>query len=294
MKNWNFTFTDEVRTALATAREEAVRFGHGYVGTEHLLLGLIATDERVASRILATAAADREHLRQMVEGAIRPGDAAKATENLPYTSGAKKVLEFAMAEAGNLNHSYVGTEHLLLGLLREEKGAATVLNQAGLTLARARNEVLQSSGATPVPGVGFSIRIDDDSSASIYEQIVAGVQEAVATERLRPGDRLPTVRQLADQLDIAPGTVARAYGELERRGVVVTEGARGTRVAQRKVTPLPQNEREDTLAGLLRPVAVAAFHLGAAASELRSALELAMEGIFDDGTSRRGHAPAGE
>jgi DNA-binding transcriptional regulator YhcF (GntR family) len=86
------------------------------------------------------------------------------------------------------------------------------------------------------------------------------------------------VRQLADELDIAPGTVARAYSELERRGVVVTDGARGTRVAERERPPAP--DRPETLTGLLRPVAVAAYHMGATAQELRAALERAMHGIL--------------
>ena len=86
---------------------------------------------------------------------------------------------------------------------------------------------------------------------------------------------------MADNLDIAPGTVARAYSELERQGVVVTEGARGTRVAERNVSSEGTMERAETLAGLLRPVAVAAFHLGANAADLRNALERAMTGIFE-------------
>ena len=125
----------------------------------------------------------------------------------------------------------------------------------------------------------FRIELDDSSDRSIYEQIVARVQEAVATGELAPGERLPAVRQLADQLDIAPGTVARAYGELERIGVVVTEGARGTRIAQ----PGGAAARAvalDHIAGLLRPAAVAAFHMGAGAPDLRRALEAAMAGIF--------------
>jgi GntR family transcriptional regulator len=91
------------------------------------------------------------------------------------------------------------------------------------------------------------------------------------------------VRRLAEELDIAPGTVARAYSELERLGVVVTEGARGTRVAKQPKTPLPEAERPETLEGLLRPVAVAAFHLGATGEELRDALDRAMHGIFNGG-----------
>jgi len=126
----------------------------------------------------------------------------------------------------------------------------------------------------------FRIRVDDQSERSIYEQIVAQVQEAVATGRLRPGERVQTVRQLADDLDIAPGTVARAYGELERLGVVVTDGARGTRIAPQRSSGLLDNDRPEALTSLLRPVVVAAFHLGSTAAELRAALDRAMKGIF--------------
>jgi DNA-binding transcriptional regulator YhcF (GntR family) len=106
------------------------------------------------------------------------------------------------------------------------------------------------------------------------------VQEGIATGVLKPGDRLRAVRQLADELEIAPGTVAKAYAELERLGVVVTAGARGTRIAERGDAGGPA-ENADTIVGLLRPVAVAAFHMGANAHELRAALEQAMKGIFE-------------
>jgi DNA-binding transcriptional regulator YhcF (GntR family) len=123
------------------------------------------------------------------------------------------------------------------------------------------------------------VQVDDASDRSIYEQIIAQVQEGVATGALRPGDRLPPVRHLADQLDIAPGTVARAYSELERLRVVVTEGARGTRIAER--SDKGKADRLEQLVGLLRPVAVAAFHLGGTADELKAALDRAMAGIYE-------------
>ena len=135
------------------------------------------------------------------------------------------------------------------------------------------------------------ITLDDASNCSIYEQIVQQVQEAVATGTLRSGERLPTVRQLADQLDIAPGTVSRSYSELERLGLVVTEGSKGTRVAERPGRGAPEDERMQTLTGLLRPVAVAGFHLGGTAAELRDALEAAMRDIFGESSAS---SPAGE
>src|SRR5437667_429694 len=294
-----YNFTDRVRKVLQMAREEAARLHHEYVGTEHILLGLIREREGVAAAVLTNLNVDLEEIQQKIEETVKKGKAAAAAgPDLPYTSRAKKVLELAMNEANELNHRYVGTEHLLLGLLREDKGiAAQVLTEAGVTIERARAETLRILGdhasAAERPMSGFAVRIDDSADRSIHEQIVAQVQEAVATGTLRPGDRLPPVRHLADQLDIAPGTVARAYSELERRGIVVTDGARGTRVAERPRTPVAARNRPENLVGLLRPVVVAAFHLGATAEELRRALEEAMRGIVGD-SSDRSAAACGE
>src|SRR3712207_6470055 len=239
-----YNFTERVRKVLAMAREEAARLHHEYVGTEHILLGLIREGEGVAATVLQNLNVELDEIQQKIEETVKKGKAAQTPgPDLPYTSRAKKVLELAMSEARELNHSYVGTEHLLLGLLREEKGiAAQVLTDAGASLHIARAETLrelrggssEDAEGGSVRGAAFHVHIDDASDRSIYEQVVAQVQEAVATAHLVPGDRLPTVRQLADELDIAPGTVARAYAELERLGVVITEGARGTRIAPRK------------------------------------------------------------
>ncbi len=163
----NYNFTDRVRKVLAMAREEAIRLQHDYVGTEHILLGLIREGEGVAAAVLTNLSADLEQIHERVEESVRTGKATIALGELPYTSRAKKVLEFAMAEARELNHSYVGTEHLLLGLLREEKGiAAQVLNSLGIGLQEARAETLKVLGSdldptgpsevsdTPSPGPG--------------------------------------------------------------------------------------------------------------------------------------------
>jgi ATP-dependent Clp protease ATP-binding subunit ClpC len=146
----NYNFTDRVRKVLAMAREEAIRLQHDYVGTEHILLGLIREGEGVAAAVLNNLNVDLETVQEKVEESVRRGKATIALGELPYTSRAKKVLEFAMAEARELNHSYVGTEHLLLGLLREEKGiAAEVLGQLGVTLDEARRETLKLLGSEP-------------------------------------------------------------------------------------------------------------------------------------------------
>ncbi|HEX7241385.1 MAG TPA: Clp protease N-terminal domain-containing protein, partial [Longimicrobiaceae bacterium] len=144
----NYNFTDRVRKVLAMAREEAIRLQHDYVGTEHILLGLIREGEGVAAAVLQNLSVDLDQIQERVEESVRRGKATIALGELPYTSRAKKVLEFAMAEARELNHSYVGTEHLLLGLLREEKGiAAQVLTDAGVNLEQSRAETLRLLGS---------------------------------------------------------------------------------------------------------------------------------------------------
>jgi len=148
----NYNFTDRVRKVLAMAREEAIRLQHDYVGTEHILLGLIREGEGVAAAVLMNLNVDLEQIHERIEESVRKGKATIALGELPYTSRAKKVLEYAMAEARELNHSYVGTEHLLLGLLREEKGiAAQVLNSLGVSLDDARAETLKLLGSDVNP-----------------------------------------------------------------------------------------------------------------------------------------------
>jgi ATP-dependent Clp protease ATP-binding subunit ClpC len=154
-----YNFTERVRKVLQMAREEAQRLHHEYVGTEHILLGLIREGEGVAAAVLQNLNVDLDDIQQKIEETVKKGKAAQgAGPDLPYTSRAKKVLELAMSEARELNHSYVGTEHLLLGLLREEKGiAAQVLTDAGVNLDAARAETLrllgtempQQTGAAP-------------------------------------------------------------------------------------------------------------------------------------------------
>jgi ATP-dependent Clp protease ATP-binding subunit ClpC len=146
----NYNFTDRVRKVLAMAREETIRLEHDYIGTEHILLGLIREGEGVAAAVLTNLSVDLEQVQERVEESVRRGKATIALGELPYTSRAKKVLEFAMAEARDFGHSYVGTEHLLLGLLREEKGiAAEVLGQLGVSLEDARRETAKLLGSEP-------------------------------------------------------------------------------------------------------------------------------------------------
>ena len=148
-----YNFTERVRKVLAMAREEAARLHHEYVGTEHILLGLIREGEGVAATVLQNLSVELDEIQQKIEETVKKGKAAQTTgPDLPYTSRAKKVLELAMSEARELSHSYVGTEHLLLGLLREEKGiAAQVLTDSGVNLEAARAETLRLLGTEMPP-----------------------------------------------------------------------------------------------------------------------------------------------
>jgi ATP-dependent Clp protease ATP-binding subunit ClpA len=159
-----YNFTEHVRASLACAREEAARLRHEYVGTEHILLGLLRVPG-VATVAIESFGVRADALVETVEGAVKTGAAGQTRgPDLPYTSRAKKVLELAMVEARDLHHDYVGTEHMLLGMLREEKGiAAQVLVNAGMTLDTARERVVEilggpspieeTRGLRPVPTV---------------------------------------------------------------------------------------------------------------------------------------------
>jgi len=164
----NYNFTERVRKVLSMARQEAIRLQHDYVGTEHILLGLIREGEGVAAHVLGNLDVDLDRIHERVEESVRKGKATIALGELPYTSPAKKVLEFAMAEARELNHSYVGTEHLLLGLLRESKGiAAQVLNSLGVTIDEARAETLKVLGSDAGSGTSASAEVIGGTGGSI-------------------------------------------------------------------------------------------------------------------------------
>ena len=144
-----YNFTERVRKVLAMAREEAARLHHEYVGTEHILLGLVREGEGVAAVVLQNLGAELDDMQRKIEETVKKAKAGQTIgPDLPYTSPAKKVLELAMAEARYLNHQYVGTEHVLLGLIREEHGAAAqVITSFGITIDAARAGVLEILGS---------------------------------------------------------------------------------------------------------------------------------------------------
>ncbi|MCC7145477.1 MAG: ATP-dependent Clp protease ATP-binding subunit [Phycisphaeraceae bacterium] len=141
-------FTERARKVMALANQEAQRFNHEYIGTEHILLGLVKEGSGVGANVLKNLDVDLRKVRLEVEKLVKSGPDMVTMGKLPQTPRAKKVIEYAIEEARNLNHNYVGTEHLLLGLLREHEGvAAQVLMNLGLKLEEVREEVLNLLGA---------------------------------------------------------------------------------------------------------------------------------------------------
>jgi ATP-dependent Clp protease ATP-binding subunit ClpC len=142
-------FTERAQKVLALAQEEAVRLGHNNIGTEHILLGLIRESEGIAAKALIALNLGLEKIQDEVESLIGRGQ--EQPTNIAYTPRAKKVIELSMDEARKLGHTYVGTEHILLGLIREGEGvAARVLNNLGVSLNKARQQVLQLLGSSEV------------------------------------------------------------------------------------------------------------------------------------------------
>jgi ATP-dependent Clp protease ATP-binding subunit ClpC len=147
-------FTERARKVIILAKEEARRFNHDYIGTEHILLGLIREGEGVAAAVLQKMGVSLENIRLEIEKLVQPGPTTQIIGDIPFTPRAKKALELAAEEARSLGHNYIGTEHLLLGLIREGEGIAyQVLLNLGLDLNTVRNEVMELLGSA-LPGMG--------------------------------------------------------------------------------------------------------------------------------------------
>src|SRR6202142_2244730 len=161
-------FTDRARRVLVLAQEEARLLNHSFIGTEHILLGLIHEGEGVAAKALEQLGVSLEAVREKVEETIGLSGTAP-TGSPPFTPRAKKVLELSLREALQLGHNYIGTEHMLLGLVREGDGvAAQVLNDLGADMARVRTQVIQmmsgQAGKEAGPSSTTSSKSDSESS----------------------------------------------------------------------------------------------------------------------------------
>jgi len=149
-------FTERARKVIILAKEEAKRFNHDYIGSEHILLGLLREGEGVAAVVLQKMGLNLQQIRMEIEKIVKPGPSTVVSGDIPFTPTAKKVVELSSEEARSLGHSYIGTEHILLGLIREGEGVASqVLVNLGLDLNKAREEIAELLGSNIQPGFGF-------------------------------------------------------------------------------------------------------------------------------------------
>jgi ATP-dependent Clp protease ATP-binding subunit ClpC len=190
-------FTPRAQQVLALARKEADRFNHNYVGTEHLLLGLIKLGQGVAVNVLQKMGLDLETVRMEVEKQVGSGPETKMVGNIPYTPRVKKVLALAGKEAKSLNHSYVGTEHILLGLLREGEGvAARVLKNLEVDIERTRNEILKELDPNFTPSESEPEQQPSSESAGGKKDVKTPALRAFGrdlTELARKGELDPVI-----------------------------------------------------------------------------------------------------
>ena len=187
-------FTDRARRVVVLAQEEARMLNHNYIGTEHILLGLIREGEGVAAKALESLGISQEAVRQQVEEIIGQGQQAPSG-HIPFTPRAKKVLELSLREALQLGHNYIGTEHILLGLIREGEGvAAQVLVKLGADLSRVRQQVIQllhgDQGKEPA-AAGAAVRdgaLHLAGARPVRPQPHPGRSRGQARSRDRPGE----------------------------------------------------------------------------------------------------------
>jgi ATP-dependent Clp protease ATP-binding subunit ClpC len=180
-------FTDRARRVVVLAQHEARKLDHDYIGTEHILLGLIDEGQGVATTALTSMGISLEDMRQAVQDTIGRGAQPPESGHIPFTPQAKKVLELSLRESMQLGHEYIGTEHILLALIREGGGAAQLLAGAGVDLDRARQQVIEllyghreaGSAAAPPPA----------SADELTGRLTSIVKRLDAIERrLRPSD----------------------------------------------------------------------------------------------------------
>lgn len=217
-------FTDRLRKVLSIANQEAHRFNHEYVGTEHLLLAMVKEGSGVAAGVLKNLGIDLRVVRLEVEKLVQSGPDMVIMGKLPQTPGVKKVIDYALEEARSLNHNYIGTEHLLLGLVRQNDGvAAHVLRNLQVSLEGLREETLNMLGAsatptsetTSVPAKAFTVTFGTTAPtepAQTSRQSYIDDRFGIADTSLRQllsaisvDAEIKIVRELADLIDVLEG-----------------------------------------------------------------------------------------
>ena len=203
-------FTERARKVMSLARQAAQHYRHDYIGTEHILLGLIEVGSGVAAQVLEKHGVDRRAVRSAAERIIKSGTCMVTMGQLPFTPRAKRVLELSLEEAQNLRHNYIGTEHLLLGLIREDEGiAAQVLKQLGLELEKVRSEVRSL--------LGDAEAADSPQPQASMEQTAATLGTSPATSALGAFGRDLTERARTGAL----GEIAGREAEIGRVAAVL-------------------------------------------------------------------------
>ena len=231
-------FTDRARRVVVLGQEEARELGHNYIGTEHLLLGLLREDDSVAARALAAMGIGLDAVRREVRQTIGPGEGQEAG-HIPFTPRAKKVLELSLREALTLGHNYIGTEHILLGLVREGEGvAAQVLVKQGVDLNRARQEVIlvlqgqpeEEAGAAETPGErpAPEERPHPAAAGHLSQPVrVAGSRIQLESVNVRIGEMISRLDMIVERLASMEERLASIEGHL-------AEGRRPVARAPRK------------------------------------------------------------
>ena len=239
-------FTERARKVLSLAQDEAQRFNHNYIGTEHLLLGLVREGDGIAAKALMNLGVELEEVRRNVEFIVGRGDRIVLGE-IGLTPRAKKVMELAVDEARRMNHHYVGTEHLLLGLIREGEGiAGGVLESMGITLERARDEVLRilqggagvasragrtapesSAPESPAPKNNvIACRLDDAALGALDALVEAGIRSTrsdAAAWLINAG--IEAHRELFDRVNTTVSEIRKLRQEAQQIAHEVTNSA---------------------------------------------------------------------
>ena len=199
-------FTERARQVVVLAQDEARALKHNYIGTEHILLGLLREEEGLAARVLESLDITVEEVRAQVARIVGQGDEV-TTGQIPFTPRAKKVLELALREALSLGHNYIGTEHILLGLVRENEGvAARILLDFDADAEKIRNEIIrmlsgpgrrQQGGAAGAPG-------EKSKSSKLLDQFGRNLTKLAAGGQARPGRRPPDRDRARDADPLTP------------------------------------------------------------------------------------------
>jgi ATP-dependent Clp protease ATP-binding subunit ClpA len=238
-------FTDRARKVMQLANQEAQRFNHEYIGTEHILLGLVKEGLGVAANVLHNLGVNLDKARLKVEKIVQSGPAMVTMGKLPQTPRAKKVIEYSIEEARNLNHNYVGTEHLLLGLLREQKGvAAQVLMNLGLTLQRVREEVVRFLGGPAAHAVEPLPGATTDEPLSVRARVVMALagQEAQSLKSERVGTEHVLLGIVAEGTSAAARVLRDLGGDPDKvRAAVLATAPLGPFMVP--VGPVPQTSQ---------------------------------------------------